>query len=286
MEADYSDGTGLGMRRTLLHQRMIERAEECGIRMLWNTAVTGLTPHGAILGDQAIKAKWIIGADGTHSRVRRWIGLNSNTRSGVRFARRQHFRVKGWTDRMEIHWGQSAQAYVTPLGADETCVSLISRDPRLRFEDALRIFPKLALHLKHAEAASVERGAATVTRNLNRIYKGNVALVGDASGSVDAITGEGLCLSFQQAIALAEALQSGNLEEYQRAHRRLGRRPRMMGHLLLLLDRHPSLRKRAFHGIAAERQLFGQLLAAHLGDTSPIFLAATTLRLGWQFLTA
>jgi flavin-dependent dehydrogenase len=284
VEADYPDGTGLGMRRTLLHERMIERAEECGVRMLWNTAVTGLTPHGATLGNQTIGAKWIIGADGTHSRVRRWIGLDTN--AGVRFARRAHFRVKAWTDRMEVHWGPKAQAYVTPLGADETCVSVISRDPRMRLEDGLLIFPKLAGYLKHAEATSVERGAATVTRKLNQVYRGNVTLIGDASGGVDAITGEGLRLSFQQAIGLAEALQAGNLEIYQKAHHQLGKRPRTMGRLLLLLDRYPSLRKRFFRGIAAERQLFARLLAAHLGEPSPIFLAATTLRLGWQFLTA
>jgi flavin-dependent dehydrogenase len=286
VEAVYPDGTGLGIRRTLLHERMIERAEECGVRMLWSTAVTGLTQQGATLGKQTIGAKWIIGADGTHSSVRRWGGLDTKARPAVRFARRKHFRVKAWTDRMEIHWGQKAQAYVTPLGADETCVSLISRDPRMRLEDGLRIFPKLAGYLKHAEATSVERGAATVTRKLNQVYRGNVTLIGDASGSVDAITGEGLCLSFQQAIALAEALQAGNLEIYQKAHRQLGRRPRTMGHLLLLLDQYPSLRKRAFRGIAAERQLFARLLAAHLGEPSPISLAATTLRLGWQFLTA
>lgn len=286
IEADYPVGTGLGMRRTLLHQRMMERAQECGIRMLWNTSVTRLSRDGAILSDRAVTAKWVIAADGTHSRVRRWIGLETSARSGVRFARRRHFRVKAWTDRMEIHWGQKAQAYVTPLGADETCVSVISRDPRVHFEESLLSFPKLAARLRHAEATSAERGAATVTRALERVYRGNLALVGDASGSVDAITGEGLCLSFQQAIALAEALQAGNLEDYQRAHRELARRPRMMSHLLLLLDRYPYVRRRAFLGIAAERRLFSRLLAAHLGETSPISLADTTLRFGWQFLTA
>jgi flavin-dependent dehydrogenase len=49
-----------------------------------------------------------------------------------------------------------------------------------------------------------------------------VALVGDASGSVDAITGEGLCLLFQQAVALAAALEAGDLALYQAEHRRIG----------------------------------------------------------------
>ena len=111
-------------------------------------------------------------------------------------------------------------------------------------------------------------------------------MTGDASGSVDAITGEGLCLSFRQAMALADALGNGELESYQRAHRQLARRPNTMGRLLLLLDRYSSLRKRALRGLAKEPELLARLLAAYLGGTSPKFLAATSLRLGWQFLTA
>lgn len=47
----------------------------------------------------------------------------------------------------------------------------------------------------------------------------------------DAITGEGLGLSFRQAIALADALETGDLEKYQSAHRRLARRPHLMSRL-------------------------------------------------------
>jgi flavin-dependent dehydrogenase len=286
VNADFSGARGFGIRRTVLHQRMVERARECGITLLWNTSVTGLTSDGAIVGGAAMKARWIIGADGIHSRVRSWIGLDANARQENRFAQRRHFRVKPWTDRVEIYWGRKAQAYVTPLSSDETCVSLISRDPRMRLEDAWRQFPKLAGYLCKATPSSVERGALTVTRRMGQVYRGNVALTGDASGSVDAIAGEGLCLSFHQAIALAAGLDDGNLESYQRAHRQLAKRPNIMGRLLLLLDRYPSLRKRVFRGLARDPELFARLLEAHLGEDSPRFLAATSLRLGWQFLTA
>jgi flavin-dependent dehydrogenase len=286
VEADFSGSTGLGIRRTVLHQRMVERARECGITLLWNTPVTGLTSDGAFIGGAVVKARWIIGADGIHSRVRSWIGLNANPRHERRFAQRRHFRVKPWSDRVEAYWSRESQAYVTPLSNDETCVSLISRDPRMRLADAWRQFPKLAGYLSGATPSSVERGALTVTRRMGQIYRANVALTGDASGSVDAIAGEGLCLSFHQAIALGAALDEGNLESYQRAHRQLAKRPNTMGRLLLLLDRYPSLRKRVFRGLAADPELFARLLEAHLGEDSPKFLAATSLRLGWQFLTA
>jgi len=59
---------------------------------------------------------------------------------------------------------------------------------------------------------SVEKGAVSLTRKLKRVYQGHIALVGDASGTVDAITGEGLCLSFRQAEVLAQGFAAGNLK--------------------------------------------------------------------------
>jgi menaquinone-9 beta-reductase len=284
-EASFSGASGFGVRRTVLHQRMVERAQECGITLLWNTPVSGLSKGCAILGGKVVEAKWIIGADGIHSRIRLWAGLSAKGQREIRYAQRRHFQVKPWTDCMEIHWGKRAQVYVTPLSNDAICVALISRDPRMRLQDAWKEFPKVAGHLRHAHASSGERGAVTATRKLDQVYKGNIALIGDASGTVDAVTGEGLCLSFQQALALAGALSSGRLENYQRAHRQFARRPNTMSRLLLFLDRYASVRKRVLQSLAAEPELFARLLAAHLGESSPKFLAATSLRLGWQLLT-
>jgi flavin-dependent dehydrogenase len=285
-EASFSGAGGLGLRRTALHERMVERARECGITLLWNTPVSGLTAGGAIIGGTAMMARWIIGADGIHSRVRRWIGLDRTARQEIRFAQRRHYRVKAWTEYMEVHWGRTAQAYVTPLGNDETCVALISRDSKMRLEDAWLEFPALAGKLRSAEASSMERGAVTVTRRLKRVYRDNIVLVGDASGSVDAITGEGLCLSFCQAIALADALEKGELDEYQNAHRSFARRPHTMGWLLLMLDRYPSMRRRVLKVLENDAELFSRLLEVHRGEDSPKFLAFTGMRLGWQCLTS
>ena len=178
------------------------------------------------------------------------------------------------------------QAYVTPLANEETCVVLISRDPAMRFEEALREFPGLAGSLVKAELSSVQRGTVTATCNLDRVCRGNIALTGDASGSVDAITGEGLGLSFRQALALSDALEAQDLEKYQSAHRRLARRPHFMSRLLLLLDGCVPLRRRVLRGFASDPDLFSRLLMAHVTETSPAFLAETSARLGWRLITA
>ena len=284
VEASFPGTIGIGVRRTVLHQKMVERAEECGVALHWNAPVSGLTPNGAIVGGNAMNARWIIGADGIHSRVRRWSGLEAGSRRKARFACRRHYRVNSWTDCVEIYWGEKVQAYVTPLGPEETCVVLVSAEPRVRFEKALNEFPRLAARLADAQLSSAERGGFTATGTLSRVYRGNTALMGDASGSVDAITGEGLCLSFRQAIALAEALEAGKLEKYQSAHSQLARRPHFMSRLLLLLGRNVTLRQRTFKVLASDPGLFARLLNLHMGKSSSLDLTSTGLRFGYQFL--
>jgi flavin-dependent dehydrogenase len=285
-EANFPANSGVGVRRTVLHQRMVEQAEACGVSFLWNTPVSGISPEGVFAAGSFYSARWIIGADGNRSRVRRWSGLAAHTYKDWRVAFRRHYRVKPWTEFMEIHWGREMQAYVTPLGTEEICVALISRDPNVRLEALWREFPELTANLENATPVSTERGAITGTHQLECVYSGNIALIGDASGSIDAITGEGLCLGFQQALALANALEAGELSLYQEEHRRLARRPTQMARLLLSLDGRPALRRRVLRALATDPNVFARLLSVHIGVTSAPHCAMTGALFGWRFLTA
>jgi len=284
--ANFPRDGGIGVRRTVLHQKMAARAEEWGVELRWNTPVTGISRSGAIVGGGPIQAQWIVGADGIHSRVRRWSGLDASVIRELRFAQRRHYRIRLLADCVEVYWGRRIQAYITPLAGDETCVVLISRDPAMNFDEALGEFPELADSLKNTELSSVQRGAVTATCKLDSVWRENIALVGDASGSVDAITGEGLGLSFRQALALADALGEQDLEKYQSAHGRLARQPHLMSRLLLLLDGCLPLRRRVLRGFAKDPDLFSRLLVAHITEISPAFLAETSARLGWRLITA
>jgi flavin-dependent dehydrogenase len=112
-----------------------------------------------------------------------------------------------------------------------------------------------------------------------------MALVGDASGSVDAITGEGLCLLFQQAVALAVALEAGDLALYQAEHRRIGKRPELMANLMLMLAGRGRLRRRVMRAFEGHPRLFARTLAMHVGELSPFDSFTNGLALGWRILT-
>ena len=287
VDAAFPNGaSGRGVRRTVLHQLIAERAESLGIDFLWRTPVMGISEDGVHLSDRVVKARWIIGADGGSSRVRRWAGLEEFRSRDCRYAFRKHYRIAPWTDRMELYWGRQGEIYVTPVAKDQVCVALISRNPKLRLEEGLEPFPELRARLLGVEAGSSEKGSLTATCKLRRVTRENVALIGDASGTVDAITGEGLCLAFSQAMVLADCLERGDLARYEREHRKLALRPLLMARLMLLLDGRPKLQRRTLQAFQRRPYVFKRLLSLHMGVLSPLHLAVDGLTLGWGLLTA
>jgi len=286
-DAVFSDNrNGLAVRRTSLQRVMMERAAQLGADLQWQTAVTGISAEGVHLGKHIVRARWIVGADGSNSRVRRWAGLNQGSRPRFRYAFRQHYRVTPWTDRMEVYWGDHCQGYAAAVSREQVCVSLASRRPDLRLEDGLKTLPELRARLDGAETVSAERGALTGNRTFKRVWRENVALIGDASGTVDAITGEGLGLAFSQAAVLAKSLKSGDLGMYQAAHTLLARRPRWMARLMLTLDGRSWLQRRTIQVFHNRPRVFRRLLELHLGALSPFDIALDGLTLGWGLLTA
>jgi menaquinone-9 beta-reductase len=286
-EADFPSGSyAFAVRRITLHEILAERAAALGAVVRWNTSVTGIAREEVRLGARTVRARWIIGADGVNSRVRRWANLDSHSHSRLRYAFRRHHRMTPWTSRMEIYWGKRSQAYTTAVGADQVCVAVASYDSGYRLDESLTEFPELNVRLQGAEVSSTERGAVSANRKLKRVWRGNVGLIGDASGTVDAITGEGLDLCFSQALALAECLRLGDLAPYQAAHRRLALRPLFMARLMLMLEGRTGLQQRTLQVFRNHPGVFRRLLALHVGSLSPFHLAVDGLTLGWGLLTA
>lgn len=285
--AEFPEGEGKGIRRTALHELLTVRAEDVGVKLFWGAPVTAVNSSGMEAGGQRIRSRWVVGADGPRSRVAAAAGILNRDSGRSRFGFREHYRVKPWTLHVEVYWSEVGQVYVTPIAPDEICVALITRRQDVRLPAALQHFPALRNRLSGAESLARLRGAVTATRRLSRLHRGNFALIGEASGSVDAVTGEGLSLCFQQAVALAEALRSDNFLTYERAHRRIQRLPLIMSEVLLMMDRNPGLRRRALKALSRNPALFGKLLDIHVGAAPPQSLGLRGgLALGWGLLTA
>src|SRR5204863_2584065 len=75
-----------------------------------------------------------------------------------------------------------------------------------------------------------------------RLSKGRVALLGDAAGLVDPLSGDGIYEAFLSAKLAAEAILAGSLETYEAAlRRRLSSQLSAAGGAKVALDRFPRL---------------------------------------------
>ena len=287
VEAQFPRGVGIGIRRTILHDAMVERARNLGVRLLWRARVSRVKNGAVQVNGEDVHCRWIVGADGQNSHVRAWAGLARGRNYERRVGLRRHFRVEPWSHFVEIYWGEKGQAYVTPIASNEICVALISRQRFASFDEGLMHFPELRSRLHNAFASSEVKGAVTITRRLRSVVRDNFILIGEASGSADAITGEGLAISFRQASALGEALAADNLWLYRRAHRREARLPHFLGRSMLLMDKSSWLRSHALHAFSRQPGLFARLLAVHVGEITPSqFGISGVLSLGWGLLAA
>jgi 2-polyprenyl-6-methoxyphenol hydroxylase-like FAD-dependent oxidoreductase len=263
--ADFAGGHGLGVRRSHLHCALLKQAQTANVNLIWGAKNVRLADAGISIDGEPLPARFVVGADGLNSAIRKSAGLASVKSEKRRYGFRRHYRLAPWSDYVEIFWGARGQCYVTPVAADEICVAFVSRDSKLRLDSALPDFPDLCRRLAGAGHSSQEMGSLSISRSLKRVYKDGVALLGDASGSVDAITGEGLGLAFKQAAALAEALRAENLEQYAVRHKKIGAKPRVMGSVMLTMELNGALRRFALAILAKRPRLFESLLRFHAG---------------------
>lgn len=285
VEAVFPQGVGHGIRRILLHDRLHYRAAALGVQFCWATPVLSADRGVVQAGSKSIRCRWVVGADGTNSRIRKWSGLQAGRRVSRRIGMRQHYRICPWGDFMEIYWSSVGQAYVTPIGKDEICVAVVAKHPFRSVTAALSLFPELATRLHGIERGSSQRGALTTGQVYDRVSNGQTALVGDASGSVDAIVGDGLALSFRQAEALGHALNRGDLSRYEEEHRRLRRVPNFMSQSMLLLDRFGIIRRKTLSTFRRNPWAFERMLSIHVGATPLTMWGRTGLfNLGLQLL--
>lgn len=244
-------GTGLGVRRTELHARLREAVDAAGI------AVNARRVDGVECAANAItldgqRARYLIAADGLHSPIRRQLGLDAAVRGPRRYGLRQHLQVTPWSANVEVYWSAHAEAYVTPVAADEVGVAILTADRR-PLDEHLAGFPALRERLGDAPATSAVRGAGSLRQASTQQVAGRALLVGDASGYVDALTGEGISLALAQAEAAVVAIVSGQPDSYARSWRRIVRRHRLLTSALVRVAHSPVRR----HLVPAARALPG-----------------------------
>jgi len=259
-DARFRHGHGLGVRRTVLHAALAARAAALGIPVLPvkvstfaqdadHVTAAGVEARYLVAADglhstirRAVEQDSRAPEGSTPARPRPGVARDL---APQRYGLRRHYRVAPWTDLVEVHWTPHAEAYVTPVSPDMVGVALLFAKPHRErlpsagagpgatqqaapdgsrddgnFQARLSAFPALLDRIDGADPASELRGAGPMRQDVRRRVHGRVLLVGDASGYVDALTGEGLGVGLAQADALAACLAAGRPADYERAWRR------------------------------------------------------------------
>ncbi|GAB2821381.1 NAD(P)/FAD-dependent oxidoreductase [Alpinimonas psychrophila] len=251
VEHRFTGGQGVGVRRTALSDALMARAHEVGVQFRGgmvesvqqssNFVTVGIRTPLSLMATIFLKATWVLACDGLHSHVRHLIGLerpSHQVRSGRRFGLRRHYRLAPWTDLVEVHWARSVEVYVTPVASDLVGVATLGA-PGINFDREIGAISSLQKHLRGAEPVSALRGAGPLLQRTRRRVEGRVLLVGDSSGYVDALTGEGLRVGFAQAREAVAALVREDPQSYESAWASHTRDYRMLTSALVGLAASP-----------------------------------------------
>lgn len=238
--ADFPDATGLGLRRVALHRALHRAALDAGVALV-ATRAHDVHQDGAQVSAAGIRARYLIAADGLHSPTRRALGLERAAPGPRRWGLRAHFALAPWSEYVEVYWGTSGEAYVTPVAPDCVGVAFLggAREP---YDARLAAFPALRERLAGGVAGPV-LAAGPLRQRVSRPVTGRVLLVGDAAGYVDALTGEGLSLGFRCAEAAVGAIVHDAPDQYTAEHRRITRRYRLLTAALVRATRPEPARR-------------------------------------------
>jgi menaquinone-9 beta-reductase len=280
---------GLGLNRAEFDRALLELASSAGATVLMGRRTRavertsqGWQVHSERSSETEVhRGALLVGADGRRSVVARALGLRQETACD-RVALHGHFHRSERNAALgEMHLLRDGSYIgVDPTGDHEVNVSLVCSATRLRALGGPR------LTLQHYLAAARDyserygsfpdeaelRAVSPVTHRVRASTLPGLALVGDAAGFIDPLTGEGIYSALRGARALADALAdatafdaaglAGPLRRYAGARHalfdpkwRLHRgfqwllgRPRLVEHTGRFLARRPQ-RADAFLGI-------------------------------------
>jgi len=235
-QARFRGGPGRGVRRTTLHAALAERAKQQDTEWI-QARVTAVEQDARGVTAAGVRAKWLVGADGLHSAVRRAVGIEATAGRPRRYGVRRHFRVPVWSEFVEVYWSRWGEAYVTPVEPDLVGVAILSRG-----KPDLAWFPQLATRLAGADPGPA-RGCGPLRQVVARRVAGRVLLAGDAAGYEDALTGEGISLAVKQAAAVIDAIVDDAPSSYEAAWHRITRDYRLLTRALVLASTPRAARR-------------------------------------------
>ncbi len=293
-QTNFVEGEGLGVRRTELSRALFTCAQNTShLELLLQSKVIGIEncQQKAFVhtDNHKISTSLIVGADGLRSSVRTLANLNGKISTLKRFGASQHYCIKPWSHYVEVHYQPGIEAYVTPSGEEQIGITFLWNQafytPPLTGKDLtiglLRQFPLLKERLQSAKPLDKTQTIGPLHRTVSFPIANHVALIGDAAGYLDPITGEGISLGLLSASLLVKTtspiflLQQENTKELCFSQKKLKpfaqliqektRNYYLTTHFALMLSRYPILAEKIMLDFSRDPDFFAHLLSVNMG---------------------
>jgi flavin-dependent dehydrogenase len=229
---------------------------------------------------QQMRARQFLIADGALSPAAEALGLPRALPRRRRYGLRTHYdKIDGLGDKVEVFLIPGGEIYVAPQREPGTAlVSLLLEEGEFgrfanrtqeAFDETLRACPFLKDRMRGSSRLTPILGLGPLGGRRERWSGTGWLLAGDAAGSVDPITGDGIAIALQNGELAAETigrrLQGESVEStgasYERRRRALMRGKHFRAGFLLALTKAPPLVSRAvFAVLGANPALFSLLL--------------------------
>lgn len=313
--ADIGDGderitTAIAAPRALLDMALVDAARRAGVEVRTDTRVldVNIARTGPALrvrapaGEQRMRARLLIGADGLRSIVARRLALVRRPPRLRKVSLSAHVRnVRRMGAFGELHLEAGCCVGIAPVNRSASICNLTivlasgsalerdatrSRDERLSHvaRNVLARMPRLRgrcdeMELVHDPALThVWMTSGPFDVPVRRVLEEGVALAGDAAGYYDPFTGQGIYQAMASAERLADVaatalrragpVSSASLGGYAAAHARLVRGPRRVQHLVEWVTSRGAIAPRAIRMLARNASLRSTLLGV-TGDVLP-----------------
>ncbi len=227
-------------------------------------------PDHVVVND--VRARYVVGADGMRSLFHRGGAFTRTHPRRERVGYATHVRGAEVGDFVEIHLAPGGEAYVGPAIDGESVLAVLV-DKGVALDEFVARVPALA----RMERVGPVLGASPLGSRVRPLVEGRALLVGDAAGSPDPVTGEGMALALQTALVAAEAIQAGDVARYEAERRRLAEPSERMGKWILWTTRAAWIAERAVAKLAGDAFFFRRLVryvcgAGELGALEPLRL--------------
>ncbi len=267
---------GLGIRRIVLVRALAQRAQELGAVLRHRCSVYKVEtrPHQAVIhtAEGEVRGRLVVAADGLHSSLRKASGLQAPAGRRRRFALRQHYQIRPWTDFVEVYVDEQGEAVMTPVSDRSVNVNFVWEDgaiARPTISTLASRFPLLGARLRDGPSISSVKGAGPMARRATRRNSNRMVLVGDAAGFVDSISGDGLSIAFNSALILGKHLDKilecgatrESMQAYEHEARHLYRGYWFVTNGLLMVARHPRARRKIINSLMRHPGIFRAMMA-------------------------